>query len=157
MSLAGKSTRGQRTFQCDNSTHLKSHLKWYYRKISNTRRTKSQNLKWFSSRLAFVLAQSIETRCEVESYIRGLTVLEIGGGKILSKSVISDYCFTYWCTNKLNDAYIKMSAIFYKRHILLFKYIPKCFIVNDSTRNDPRNDLVSSCNISLSSVDKHIA
>ena len=34
-----------------------------YRKLSNKRRTKSKKLKWFSSRLALVFAQSIEAKC----------------------------------------------------------------------------------------------
>ena len=38
-----------------------------YHKISDISRTKSQNLKRFSSRLAAVLAQSIEARCYVEN------------------------------------------------------------------------------------------
>ena len=38
-----------------------------YRKIYNIRCTKSQKLKWFSSRLAVVFAQSIEARCQVEN------------------------------------------------------------------------------------------
>ena len=39
----------------------------HYRKVSNIRRTKSQNLIWFSSRLAVVFAQFIEARCQVEN------------------------------------------------------------------------------------------
>ena len=38
-----------------------------YRKVSNIRRTKSQNLKWFSSRLEVVFTQSVEAGCQVEN------------------------------------------------------------------------------------------
>ena len=38
-----------------------------YRQVSNIRRSKSKNLKRFSSRLAVVCAQSIEARCWVEN------------------------------------------------------------------------------------------
>ena len=36
---------------------------YWYRKTFNIRRTKSQNIKWFSSRPSVAWAQAIETRC----------------------------------------------------------------------------------------------